>query len=246
MKKFLIFILLIILSMCLSSCLYYDPPEGWTRKHHTYDEVLAYAKQIDKDAVVYDGYVDLVAYNIENIKDNRKYREWNAIIKGVSCHVASVSTWVFNSGIAAGEFCRDYYRIETDYDFIIAKQIITEKYLEWHLEEDSPYEKYNEYNTLWVDLQMEEYRELNEEELEYFWNAVCNINSDFEKSLLKRKLVAFFPSPQKWYRGDLEAYVVKIGHSHVEDFTADGKVAFFEEYRENWNLLNSDLPIYDD
>ena len=31
--------------MCLSACSY-NPPEGWTKKHHTYEEVLEFAKTI--------------------------------------------------------------------------------------------------------------------------------------------------------------------------------------------------------
>ena len=91
-KKILICILcMILLSAILCGCTYY-PPEGFTEEHHTYEEILAYAKTLDSNAVVLEEYTDSVdEYDWE-------YREWPAVINGVECHVASKTDWGFNRG----------------------------------------------------------------------------------------------------------------------------------------------------
>ena len=99
MKKiYLIFVMLFML-MFITSCSY-NPPVGATEKHHTYEEVLEYAKSIDPNAIVNDEYKDT---KLENVMAD-EYREWNAVINGIECHVASTPIVVFNDGIAGGEF----------------------------------------------------------------------------------------------------------------------------------------------
>ena len=59
MKKILSVLLCITFVLCLSGCTY-NPPDGWTKKHHTYKEVLKFAKAIDPNATVEEEYNDTV------------------------------------------------------------------------------------------------------------------------------------------------------------------------------------------
>ena len=63
MKKiYLIFVMLFML-MFIISC-NYNPLVGATEKHHTYEEVLEYAKTIDPNAIVNDEYKDTKLDNV--------------------------------------------------------------------------------------------------------------------------------------------------------------------------------------
>jgi len=129
MKKTLSVLLCIIFILCLSGCTY-DPPDGWTKIHHTYAEVLSFARTIDPNATVSEEYNDTVdEYDWE-------FREWDAIINGVECHMASVSDWVWNSGFLAGEFVKTYYRIDTDYDYLLLQEIVSGKQPNWDMKYD--------------------------------------------------------------------------------------------------------------
>ena len=106
-KRIISIIFCLSLILGLSACSY-NPPEGYTEKHHTYEEILKFAQSIDPNAIVSKDYTDtLDEYDWE-------YREWNANINGINCHVASNSDWVWNNGFLAGEFAKIYYRIDTD------------------------------------------------------------------------------------------------------------------------------------
>ena len=131
MKKiYLIFVILFML-MFITSCSY-NPPVGATEKHHTYEEVLEYAKTIDPNATVNDEYEDT---KLENVAAD-EYREWNAIINGIECHVASTPIIVMNEGVAGGEFPKQYFVVNTDYNFYLLKSIIESKYLDFTIVED--------------------------------------------------------------------------------------------------------------
>ena len=41
-----------------------------------------------------------------------------------------------NEGFAAGEFARVYYVLDTDYDYYLLKQIMSDKQPDWSLDED--------------------------------------------------------------------------------------------------------------
>ena len=43
-KKLIKSILCIVLCSYLTGCLRYNPPEGYSEQHHTYDEMVEYAK----------------------------------------------------------------------------------------------------------------------------------------------------------------------------------------------------------
>ena len=121
MKKVISLFLCVILILCLSACTY-NPPDGYAEEHHTYEEILEFAKTIDPNATVSTEYVDTT---IEDWK--RNFREYPATINGIECHVASVGKMVWNEGFLAGEFARQYYIIDTDYDYLILQKILSEK-----------------------------------------------------------------------------------------------------------------------
>ena len=224
MKKiFLLVTLYLTIIMCLSSCTY-NPPEGWTKKHHKYEEVLSFAKSIDPNATVAEEYTDTVdEYDWE-------YREWSAKINGVDCHVASVSDWVWNDGFGAGEFVRFYYRIDTDHDNTVMQKILSEKYPEWKCD-DSLRSRYHA-RPLFVNLNLPEYRMLNDDEIEEVWQTAILINEEFNAVAIDRKVIVRVPSP---------------GYSKIyfDDLTAKGKKEFLQEYKENWALLDSNMPVSD-
>ena len=239
-KRFSVFLCLIVV-LCLSACSYH-PPEGWTRRHHTYNEVNAFAESIDPNAVVAEAYSDCVD------KNGWIFREWDAEINGVDCHVASVSAWVWNEGFGPVEWPRKYYRIDTDYDYTILNQILSEDYPDWEKNQGEagvPYEKY--YDPISVILTLPEFRKLDDTELEQVWQTVCSITEEYEATAVSKKLLFCIPSPGKSWDYASEEYFVETtgGGTFIQDLTEDGKKTFLQEYQENWSLLDSGLPVRD-
>ena len=237
MKKYYLYFLISLLLLSMTACSYH-PPEGWTKKHHTYEEVLAFAKSIDPNATVTEEYTDtLDEYEWE-------YREWDAIINGVECHVSSVSDWVWNDGVAAGEFIKVYYRIDTDYDYTVMKNIVSEKYPEWKCGDTMRSKYHQNTNTISVDLTMPEIRMLNDDELERVWQIAWEINEEYEKIAIERKARFCIPSPGEYWNQYEEKYIVKKdSFARITDFSEDGKEAFLKEYMKDWALLESDSPV---
>ena len=237
MKKLLTIILCLILVLSLSACTY-NPPEGWTKKHHTYDEVLEFAKSFDPNATVSEKYTDTTdEYDWE-------FREWKAVINGAHCHVASVSDWVWNEGVGAGEFVKVYYRIDTDYDYIVIKNILSSKYTNWELGESISSKYHHNENTIVASLVLPEYRILSDDELEELWQTVCEINEEYKKLALERKIVFAVPSPGEYYDSAENRHIIKNDSSAcVQEFTQQGKQDFLQEYKEDWALLESGLPV---
>ena len=237
-KAFLFIILCLAFLFCLSSC-WYSPPEGWTKKHHSYEEVSEYAESIDPCAAVTEGHADTVD------EYGQEFREWDAVINGVDCHVASVADWVWNSGLAAGEFASVYYRIDTDLDSVIMQNILSEEYPAWRSRTDIG-SRYNRYKTVYVELAQPEYRMLEDEELEEIWREAYSINERFSALSVVRKAVFCVPSPGVYWDSQGEdRFVKKDSHAYIEEFSETGKAAFLQEYHENWALLESDMPIRD-
>ncbi len=102
--------------LLLSGC-DYDPPEGYTQKHHTYEELAEYAKNIDAEAKVVDSPTDIE-------ENNREYLIYPAVINGMECSVASSSCNIYDN--KAGEFAKTYYRMDTDYDYYVVKEALDE------------------------------------------------------------------------------------------------------------------------
>ncbi len=239
MKKiFSLVTLCLTIILCLSSCTY-NPPEGWTKKHHKYEEVQSFAKSVDPNATVAEEYTETVdEYGWE-------YREWNAKINGIDCHVASISDWVWNDGFAAGEFARIYYRIDTDHDNTVMQKILSEKYPEWECSDDI-WSRYHKENTLFVKLNLPKYRMLNDDEIEEVWQTAILINEEFNAVAIDRKVTFCVPSPGKYWSGTGdEYYVKKDSETYFDDLTAKGKKEFLQEYKENWALLDSNMPVSD-
>jgi hypothetical protein len=120
-KKFFIVAALtvaMLMAMTLSGCTY-DVPAGYTKQHHPYLEMVEYAKSIDPNAAVSEDYKDIN----ENYRD---YRIWPAVINGKECSVASISVNIYNQGWAAGEFSKRYYRMDTDYDYLVINDVLKE------------------------------------------------------------------------------------------------------------------------
>ena len=240
MKRALSIFLCIAVVLCLSACTY-NPPEGWTKKHHTYEEVLAFAKSIDPNAIVEEEYTDTVDEN------DWQFREWDAVIKGVECHVASVSDWVWNEGVAAGEFIKVYYRIDTDYDYTVMYNILSEKYPDWKCLEGMHSKYHSNTDTIFAELTLSEYRMLNDDELEQVWQTASEINEAYEKMAIGRKAGFSVPSPGEYWNhhGEQESFVKKDSHTYLTEFTDEGKENFLQKYKKDWALLESGLPIYE-
>ena len=240
MKRLVSIFLCAIFALCLSSCTY-NPPEGWTHNHHSYEEGLDFAKDIDPNATVSEEFSDILdEYDWE-------YREWDAIIYGVDCHVASVSDWVFNDGFLAGEFPQFYYRIDTDYDYIMLQSILDENYSDWNCREGVHSKYHSNTNSIYAELTISDYCMLTDDELEEVWKTVCKINEEYKKYSIERNVAFSIPSPDEFFNhhGEQESFVKVDSYTYISEFTEEAKKEFIDEYKENWSLLESGLPVYD-
>lgn len=237
MKKTISAIVSLLFMLSLASCSY-NPPEGWTKEHHTYAEISDFAKSIDKNATVSTEYIDTTD------KNDRKYREWNAVINNVECHVTSVYDYVWNDGFLAGEFPQAYYRIDTDYDYIVFANTIAESGENWIFGQ-SIRNRYN--STINANLFLPEYRMLNDDELENIWDSALKIYVEYENHFIKKTISLGIPSPGKyWDQSEDSWYILKhSSYTYIKEFTDEGKEKFFQEYYDDWNLLKSGLPIRD-
>jgi len=222
----------------LTSCTY-DPPEGYTEEHHTYNEILAFAKSLDPNAVVSETYIDTT------IEDGwgRDFREWAAVINGVECHVSSVGDRVWNSGFLAGEFTRQYYVIDTDYDYLVLQKILSEKQPGWEMEYTDIGSIYNWNNLLSVKTPYAENSELSSEELEIAWEKAFEIYQDYTSHPVRKE--AWFPVSIPVVVSNSKGENEHITYSILvmKDFSPEGKTEFFNKYRDAWALMDSDLPI---
>ena len=113
-KRSYLITLLLIPVFVLSGCKY-NTPEGYSEKHHPYEELVEYAKSIDPDATVTD--------DPETVNElYREFKIYPAVIKGVNCSVASASRSVYDS--TWGEFAKTFYRMDTDYDYYIIRDVV--------------------------------------------------------------------------------------------------------------------------
>lgn len=236
MKKILLISLCFILIFNLFGCSY-NPPQGWTQEHYTYEEALAFVKSINPNATVSEKHTDTtVEFNLE-------IREWDAVINGVACHVASVGDAVWNDGFLAGEFFEVYYHMDTDYDYTVFKNITVKSDYNWEFN-GSVKRKYDD--TICAHLSLSEYRMLTEAELEQLWQTIIEINDEYGKYALKRKSEFGVPAPAKiWNQAADEYYVKKDSYTYIIDFTDAGKQEFTKRYYDRWVLLESGLPIRD-
>ena len=242
MKKTLSVILLLIFIFCLNACTY-NPPEGYTKKHHTYEEILAFARSIDPNATVSEEYTDTT------IDDwNRNFREYPAVINGIECHVSSVGAMVWNSGFASGEFSKQYYIIDTDYDYLVLKQIVAEQNPDWDISEDTLGDRYNWNDVLCVYMEPNCTEQLTDEELNAVFEQAKAIYSAYNELPIRKILSFQLPAPSKayiWVEGEYELIVKRNSSVRLVHFEEEDKLAFIDKYHEAWALLDSDLPIHD-
>lgn len=239
MKKALSVFFLLMFILCLNGCTY-NPPEGYTQKHHTYEEILAFAKSIDPNATVSEEYTDTTIDDL-----NRNFREYPAVINGVECHVSSVGGMVWNSGFLAGEFARQYYAIDTDYDYFVLKQIVAEQNPDWRISEDTLGMRYNWNNVLSVYMEPNCTEQLEDEKLDAVLEQANEIYSAYHNLPIRKELYFWLPAPRKkvTYKG--EESVIRNSSVLIENFTEEDKLAFVDEYQAAWALLESGLPIND-
>ena len=227
MKKLLALILCLIAVLSFSACSY-NPPEGYSKSKHEYEEILKYAKEIDPDATVSENYTDTE-------QPYRSRREHPAVINGIECHVASVSVLVSNDGIFAGEFPQTYYRIDTDYDYLILQQVIEKNQPEWTM----PKYSYPDSDFFMILINTEKNEELSDEELDLVLQDIDAVHSLYNSFNVRKALMFGLPSPIPHYEnGEL---VVKDNYSYLNDFTQEGRAEFIARYRKNWSLLSSNL-----
>lgn len=239
MKKsiFIIIVLLFFFLLILKACALI-PPKGMTYSHHSYDDMLEYAKSIDKNAKVSKKYKDIVD------KYDWHWREWGAVINGISCHVASIEDLVSDF---TGELPNTYYRMDTDYDFVVLKDYILQRYPDYKLH----HKHYHKYlDEFFINIRMSEYHELDDEELDYLIRTALNIRKEYKKIALEKEIIFEVQSPAKGFEycddgQTLRYYIDKKDVTYLEDFSKEGIKAFKKEYRKNWDLLESDLPIRD-
>ena len=235
MKKGFFIILCLSFIICLSACSY-NPPEGYTEEHHKYEEILEFAKTIDPNATVSTAHVDTT---IEGW--NRKFREYPATINGIECHVASVGKMVWNEGFLAGEFARQYYVIDTDYDYYLLEKITKEKQPTWHMRSDDLSEKYNWNGMVFVETDCSGNTKLSEEELETIWQQAYEIYKEYSQYPVRKEANFGVATPDVYYEDEY----IKISSNYIDDFSADGKSDFFKQYNEDWSLSESGLPTND-
>ena len=236
MKATVAVFLIMLLSLSASSCTY-NPPDGYTKEHHTYEEILEFARSIDPNATVSETYTDT------QIDDwNRNFREWDAVINGIECHVSSVGDMVWNSGFLAGEFARQYYVIDTDYDYLVLQKIVSEKQPGWEMEYTDIGSIYNWNHLLSVKTPYKENRELSADELEIAWEKAFEIYLEYSSHPVRKE--AWFPVsiPILVSNADSENEYITYTILVMKDFSEEGKAEFFREYKEAWDLMDSNLP----
>ena len=232
MKKiYLIFVMLFML-MFITSCSY-NPPVGATEKHHTYEEVLEYAKTIDPNATVNDEYEDT---KLENMMAD-EYREWNAIINGIECHVASTPIVLFNDGIAGGEFGKKYFVVNTDYNFYLLKSIIESKYLDFTIVEDDIADRYTDYIGF-APLKNNE-NQLTVDELNLLLSSVRSIYEEYNLKATEGKNISiglYSPTVLCSVDGSNKHIEIRIEYYTINSETTNE--AIIDKYLKNWEKLN--------
>lgn len=241
MKKLIPLILCLAILLCLPACTY-SPPEGYTKEHHTYEEILEFARSLDPNAVVSEEYTDTT---IE--EGNRKFREYPAVIHGIECHVSSVGDMVWNDGFLAGEFARQYFVIDTDYDYLLLKQILSEKQPHWSMRYDDISSRYNWNDVVSVLISANHPEQLTDPELEIIWQQAKEIYEIYQTSPVRKTIYFTLPAPRKYYNhhGEGEYFINRNANVIFDSFSENDKTAFFSKYHESWALLESGLPVYD-
>ncbi|MBR6403363.1 MAG: hypothetical protein IKS48_08260 [Eubacterium sp.] len=170
-KLFLLLGLAFLLTGCSN-----EPPEGYTKEHHTYEDMVEYAKSIDENASVVEEYEDVE-------EGSREYRIWPATINGISCGVASESKTVYSKGFAGGEFSKTYYRCDTDYDFFIIKYVLDHHSILGIIDDESVSRRFHT-NDLVASVVFAD--EMTEDKLNALWADYKKMNSELAHFQLRK------------------------------------------------------------
>ena len=186
-----VLIMSLLMAFMVSGCRY-DVPDGYTDKHHTYDELVEFAKEIDPEATVKDE-CQTETYQY------REYKTWPAVINGVECHVASVQVNLYNTDIFPGEFSKRFYKMDTDYDYYVVNEVLKEHDL--GKIEDNLFERYNK-----ILYGVVEAEPMTENELQRLWDEHNKVISDLEKYNLRKsyRIRIKIGDKQFWGYGDEE------------------------------------------
>ena len=222
------------MSLCTASCSY-NPPEGYTKKHHTYEDMVEYAKSIDSNSAVEE------TPTVVKDEYDREYIVWDAVICGINCRVASIPEIVYN-----GEFGRTFYRMDTDYDYLVMEKMLADKYPTWNLIDEEG-NRFSSNNLIVVEKNIGEYRMMNDDELEQVWEEAKRINKEYEAVALTKQASFGVTAPGEYWNhhGEQKSFVRKNSRVIIREFSEDKKQQFYEEYKECWKLLDSGLPVFE-
>ncbi len=233
MKKIFLMFVMFFMVMFITSCRY-NPPVGAIKKHHTYDEVLEYAKTIDPNAIVSDEYKDT---KLENVMAD-EYREWSAIINEIECHVASTPIIIFNDGFAGGEFAKQYFVVNTDYNFYLLKSIIESNYLDFTIVEDDIADRYTDY--ICFTRSNNEKRQLTVDELNLILLNARLIYEEYYLKSTKGKNISiglYSPSGLCNADGSNKHIEIRVNKYTINSETTNDEI--INKYLNDWERLNS-------
>ena len=149
----------------------FDPPDGYTEKHHSYNDMVEYARRIDPQATVSPSYSD--------IKAERGYRIWPAVINGIECNVASASTYVWKRGPLGelSEVAKKYYIMDTDYDYYVIRDILKNHEGLGVIEDDSVDTRFHTNDLVCSKVTIDK---MTTDQLEQLWNEYVEMNRELE------------------------------------------------------------------
>ena len=229
-KTILAMVLTFASVLSMSGC-QYEQPENSQRWQYNYDAVLKYAKTIDPN-------VTLNEYKKREIVENScTYREYDAVIHGVKCHVTSVERRVYNHGLFVGlDLSRSYYLLDTDYGYYVLKDILEEEQPTWELQDFSYWDFYQQIPSIDIDMHVENSEELSDEELTALCNEARAIDERFSAYDTKRDLYFRIPVPCV-VDGETKMYSLIINEFSEEALRYD-----FERYHKDWQEYRDELP----
>lgn len=197
--------LLCMAALCvfLSAGCRYDPPEGYTSKHHTYEELVEFAKQIDPNAEVTN------TPEVTN-EDYREFIIYPAVINGYKCCVASHSRNIYDSDL--GEFAKWFYRMDTDYDYYVILDVLKDHPRLGSIEKSDISMRFQVNDVISSTVSVSS---MTEQEFEDLYKEFESMRKDLEKYSLRKSY---------WLQ-------MKAGDSkyYFSDTTSEGKLKVYEK-----------------
>lgn len=220
MRKICLTATMIAIAILLTGCVY-DVPEGCTPEHHSYEDALGYARSIDPAAAVVAGHEDLVD------EYGRQYREWDAIINGLDCHVCSAHHPVYDS---TGEFSRIYYSMRTDHDYLLMDLLLQDGYEGWE-QKKGVLHRYHSSGELYVYLPAPADEALSDEALRALWEQVLTLQAAYARQAIQKPVIFCVPAPRRF-----SAESVNMTYLYFSDYTEEAWAGYLAEYHERWQL----------